>query len=177
VNLQARGYLAYTDEYDLFDCCAFFGTQGGMTVASRHLSGKDVKAYYGDTRKPDTIDVRSLAEEIERIVRSKIFNPVWKEGMLRHKYKGLGDISKKLGKVYGWSATTGEVPDWVMDRISDEYVFDEQMREEFRQNNPWALEEIMRRLLEAYERGLWDADEQRIEKLKQLYVEVEGWLE
>jgi len=31
--------------------------------------------------------------------------------MKRHGYKGAGDISKRIGRVYGWEATT--VDDWI----------------------------------------------------------------
>jgi cobaltochelatase CobN len=166
-----------TDEYDLFGCCCYFGTHGGLTTAAREISGKDVCAYYGDTRDRDQIEVRTLADEVRRVVRSKLLNPKWIEGMKRHGYKGAGDISKRIGRVYGWEATTQEVDDWIFDDIARTFVLNEEMREFFEENNPWALEEVGRRLLEAYERGLWNADEEVIEGLKGVYLEMEGWIE
>mgnify|MGYP001209082905 CR=1 FL=1 len=166
-----------TDEYDLFGCCYYFGTHGGLTTAAREISGHDVCAYYGDTRDRDMIEVRSLADEMRRIVRSKLLNPKWIEGMKRHGYKGAGDISKRMGRVYGWEATTQEVDDWIFDDLARTYVLDAEMRQFFEENNPWALEEMGRRLLEAYERGLWHADEEVIERLKSAYLEMEGWIE
>jgi len=168
---------AYTDEYDLFGCCCYFATQGGMTNAARCLSGKPVKAYYGDTRDLKNVSMRSLKDEVRRVVRSKILNPKWIEGMKRHGYKGLGDISKRIGRIYGWEATTGEVDDWIFDEIARTYALDKEMRKFFEENNPYALEEIARRLLEAYERKLWKADPELIEKLKESYLEIESWLE
>jgi len=166
-----------TDEYDLCGCCCYFGTHGGLTNAARVISGRDVCAYYGDTRDQDKIEVRSLADEVRRIVRTKLLNPKWIEGMKRHGYKGAGDISKRIGRVYGWEATTQEVDDRIFDEIARTFVLDAEMREFFEENNPWALEEIGRRLLEAYERGLWKADEEVIEGLKSAYLEMEGWIE
>ncbi|MDI6810776.1 MAG: cobaltochelatase subunit CobN [archaeon] len=166
-----------TDEYDLCGCCCYFGTHGGLTTAAREISGHEVSAYYGDTRDQDKIEVRSLADEIRRIVRSKLLNPKWIEGMKRHGYKGAGDMSKRIGRVYGWEATTQEVDDWIFDDIARTFVLDKEMRKFFEDNNPWALEEIGRRLLEAYERGLWNADEEVIEGLKSAYLEMEGWIE
>jgi len=168
---------AYTDEYDLFGCCCYFATQGGMTAAARVISGKDVKAYYGDTRDTKNIGVRDLSDEVRRVVRSKLLNPKWIEGMKRHGYKGLGDISKKMGRVYGWEATTGEVDDWIFDDIARTFVLDKEMRKLFEKNNPWALEEIGRRLLEAHQRELWKADPEVLEGLKNAYLEIESWLE
>ncbi|MCW3133645.1 MAG: cobaltochelatase subunit CobN [Methanophagales archaeon] len=166
-----------TDEYDLCGCCCYFGTQGGLTNAAREISGRDVCAYYGDTRDQDKIEVRSLADEMRRVVRTKLLNPKWIEGMKRHGYKGAGDISKRIGRVYGWEATTQEVDDWIFDDIARTFVLDTEMRGFFEENNPWALEEVGRRLLEAYERGLWKADEEVIEGLKSAYLEMEGWIE
>lgn len=166
-----------SDEYDLFGCCCYFGTHGGMTAAARYLSGKKVKTYYGDTRDPEHIEVRDLADEIRRVVRTKLLNPKWIEGMKRHGYKGAGDISKRIGRVYGWSATTKEVDDWIFDEITRTFIIDEENRKFFEENNPWALEEIARRLIEAMERGLWNPAEDIKEKLKMLYLEIEGWIE
>nr|AAU83364.1 magnesium chelatase family protein [uncultured archaeon GZfos27E7] len=166
-----------TDEYDLCGCCCYFGTQGGLTTAAREISGHEVSAYYGDTRDQDKIEVRSLADEMRRVVRTKLLNPKWIEGMKRHGYKGAGDISKRIGRVYGWEATTQEVDDWIFDDIARTFVLDAEMRKFFEDNNPWALEEVGRRLLEAYERGLWDADEEVIEGLKSAYLDMEGWIE
>lgn len=166
-----------SDEYDLFGCCCYFGTHGGMTAAARHISGKEIKAYYGDTREPEHVEVRDMADEVRRVVRTKLLNPRWIEGMKQHGYKGAGDISKRIGRVYGWEATTQEVDDWIFDDITRTFVLDKEMREFFQENNPWALEEIGRRLLEAEQRGLWDADPETLQQLKDTYLEIESWLE
>ena len=166
-----------SDEYDLFGCCCYFGTHGGMTTVARYLSGKNVKTYYGDTREPENIEVRDLADEIRRVVRTKLLNPKWIEGMKRHGYKGAGDISKRIGRIYGWEATTQEVDDWIFDEIARTFVMNEENKQFFKKNNPWALEEITRRLLEAWKRGLWDPAEDVKKALKKVYLEIEGWLE
>ncbi|MGO5091485.1 cobaltochelatase subunit CobN [Clostridium sp. LCP25S3_F10] len=166
-----------TDEHDLLGCCAYFGSHGGMTSAAKIESGKDVKTYYGDTRDPEYVDVRTLADEIRRVARTKLLNPKWIEGQKRHGYKGASDISKRVGRVYGWEATTGEVDDWIFDDITETFVSNEENRKFFEDNNPWALEEMARRLLEAEQRGLWNAKPEMIDKLKEYYIEIEGWLE
>lgn len=166
-----------TDEYDLLGCCCYFGSHGGLTVAARTLSKKDVPVYYGDTRERDSVTVRTLADEIRRVVRTKLLNPKWIEGMKRHGYKGASDISKRVTHVYGWEATTGEVDDTIFDDIATTFVLDDEMREFFSEKNPWALEEIGRRLLEANARGLWQTDDSLIEDLKRAYLDIEGDIE
>lgn len=166
-----------TDEHDLLGCCCYFSNQGGLTAASQQLSGREVRSYYGDTREAEDINVHTLADEVRRTVRAKLLNPAWIAGEQEHGYKGAADIMKKVTRVYGWQATTRQVDDWVFDGITQKFVNDPQMREFFRQNNPYALEEIARRMLEAQQRGLWQADEQTLQELRENYVEVESWME
>lgn len=103
--------------------------------------------------------------------------PSGSDGMKQHGYKGAGDISKRVGRVYGWEATTQEVDDWIFDDIARTFIMDEENRQFFQENNPWAMEEMGRRLLEAEQRGLWDADPEVLDALKSLYLEIEGWME
>ncbi len=166
-----------SDEYDILGCCCYFGAHGGLTNTIKVLSNKNIKAYYGDTRNINNIAIRSLNNEIKRVSLSKLLNPKWIEGMKKHGYKGAGDISKKIGRLYGWSATTRDVDDWLFDEILNTYVINDENREFFKKYNPYALEEICRRLLEAYQRKLWKTDESNIEKLKMLYWDIEGDIE
>jgi len=97
--------------------------------------------------------------------------------MKKHGYRGANEFSKKILHLYGWSATTKLVDKWVFDEIAKIYMLDEEMRRWFEENNIYAVEEIARRLIEAYERELWKADVELIEKLREAYAEVEGILE
>jgi cobaltochelatase CobN len=118
-----------------------------------------------------------MADEMRRVVRTRLLNPKWIEGMKQHGYKGAQDISKRVGRVYGWEASTQEVDDWIFDDITKTFVLDEEMRRFFEENNPYALEEMARRLLEAQSRGLWDPDPKLLEELKNSYLEIESWME
>jgi len=116
-----------------------------------------------------------MKEEIERIVRTRLLNPKWLEGMMRHGYKGAGDISSRVVHLYGWDAAAGVVEDWMYDEIHRRIVLG--MKDWFMDHNPHALEEVARRLLEANRRGMWDADEETIQELRSIYLELEGTLE
>lgn len=164
-----------SDESDALNCCCFFAYHGGMTAAAESISGEDVKTYWGDTRDPDRPEVRDIGEEMERIVRTRLINPKWLEGKKEHGYKGAGDISSRVTHAFGWDSTAGVVEDWMYDEIHDRIVKD--MKDWFMEKNPNALEEIMRRLLEADERGLWNADEEKLEELRKFYMEFEGLME
>jgi cobaltochelatase CobN len=97
--------------------------------------------------------------------------------MKKHGYRGASEFSKKILHLYGWEATTKLVEDWIFDEIAQKYVLDEGMRRWFEEHNPYAIEEIARRLIEAYERGLWETSDELIERLMEAYSEIEGLLE
>ncbi len=166
-----------TDEYDLLGCCCYFGTHGGLINAARVVSGRDIKTYYGDTREQGEAAVRDLGSEIQRVVRTKLLNPRWIEGMKEHGYKGAGEISKRVGRVYGWDATSGEVEDWVFDDIARTFLMNDETRRFFEEENPYALEETARRLIEAAERGLWKPAPDVKDSLRDIYIEIKGWIE
>ncbi len=166
-----------SDESDFLNCCGFYSNYGGMTVAAKTISGRAPKTYYGDTRDPANIRVTDFTDEMRRVVRAKLLNPKYIEGMKKHGYKGAGDLNKRIGRVYGFGATTGKVDNWIYDRVAETFVLDEEMKKWFEEVNPWALEEIGRRLLEAAGRGIWKPDPEMLEKLKDAYLEVEAWME
>jgi cobaltochelatase CobN len=146
-------------------------------VAAKTASGKEPQAYFGDTHDPHRPVIRTLREELSCIAHTRLLNPAWIEGKKRHGYKGAGDISSRVNHMYGWQATTRQVENWVFDGIAEKFVLDEGNRKFFQENNPWALEEIVRRLLEAESRGLWQADPELLARVKETYLEIEGWLE
>ena len=43
--------------------------------------------------------------------------------------------------------------------------------------NPYAAKDVVSRLLEAYDRGMWDADDDTIERLRDAFIEMEGEIE
>lgn len=166
-----------SDESDFLNCCGFYSNYGGMTVAAKSLSGKMPKTYYGDTRDPARVSVTDFADELRRVVRAKLLNPKYIEGMKENGYQGAGELNKRIGRVYGYGATTGKVDDWIFDEITKTFMLDPAMKEWFQKVNPWALEEIGRRLMEAQARGIWKPDEEIFEQLKEAYLETEAVLE
>lgn len=165
-----------SDEHDLTNCCGYFAQHGGFYNTVKQIKG-EVEICITDTTDISETKVREIKDEIERIARTKILNPVWIEEMKKHGYRGANEFSKKILHLYGWSATTKLVDDWIFDEIASKYILDEEMRKFFEENNVYALEEIARRLIEANERGLWNADEELLKRIKGVYGEIEGILE
>jgi cobaltochelatase CobN len=164
-------------EHDIFDSDDYLQDHGGMVVAARVFSGRSVKAWFGDTADPARPRVRSLAEEAARVVRTRVVNPKWIAAMQRHGYKGAFEMAATVDYLFGYDATAGVADDWMYERVTEAYVGDPDVRKFFEQSNPWALQSIAERLLEADERGLWDASPEARSSLRSALLEAEGWEE
>ena len=167
-----------TREHDIADSDDYYQYHGGMIATVRALTGTAPLAYVGDSTRPDHVRTRSLVEESARVFRSRVVNPRWITAMRRHGYKGAFELAATVDYLFGWDATTGVVADWMYEQLAASYVLDPQTREFLQASNPWALRGITERLLEAADRGLWEApDGPTIEALREIYLQVEGQLE
>jgi cobaltochelatase CobN len=164
-------------EHDIFDSDDYLQDHGGMVAAVRALTGTAPKAWFGDSSDPSHPKVRSLKEEAARVVRSRVLNPKWIEAMRQHGYKGAFELAATVDYLFGYDATTEVVEDWMYERVTEAYVADPSTRELFETSNPWALRAIAERLLEAADRGMWDASENARKTLTEAVLEAEGWEE
>jgi cobaltochelatase CobN len=164
-------------EHDIFDSDDYLQDHGGMVAAIRAITGRQPKAWFGDSADPARPRVRSLAEEAARVVRTRVLNPKWLDAMARHGYKGAFEMAATVDYLYGYDATAGVVEDWMYERVTEAYVGDPERRKFFARSNPWALRSIAERLLEAAERGLWEASEEALRTLRGALLEAEGWEE
>ena len=96
---------------------------------------------------------------------------------MQHGYRGATELANTTEYVFGWDATSDIIEKWMYDDLVEKFVLDEKVREWMMDVNPHALKSILDRLYEAIERGMWDADEDMIEKLKDIYLELEDRLE
>ena len=150
---------------------------GGMIAAVRSIRGKAPRSYAGDTTNRAKARTRTVQEEAKRIFRTESINPKYINGMMKHGYKGASDMAKMVSVSYQWDATSEVMEDWMYEKYAEKYAFDEKVQEWMKDVNPWALQRITETLLEAQTRGLWNAKEETLEKLKELYLSVEGELE
>jgi cobaltochelatase CobN len=98
--------------------------------------------------------------------------------MQRHGYKGAFELAATVDYLFGYDATAQVVEDWMYARLAEQYVLDPQMQQFFQEKNPWALRSIIERLMEAAQRGLWgQPDQAQLERMRQLYLQLEGELE
>ena len=144
-------------EHDLLDSNDYYQFQGGMVAAVRHLADNQPHVYHADHSNPDVPRVRTLHEEIARVIRSRVVNPKWLDGVKRHGYKGAAEIAATVDYLYGYDATARVIADHQYALVTDAYLNDADTRDFLQQHNPHALHSICKRLLEAMQRGLWQA--------------------
>ncbi|KSW12575.1 hypothetical protein CF15_07625 [Pyrodictium occultum] len=175
IDVVARNHIS--DEHDPLNCCSYFSHQGGLHALVKVVRGREPLNMVVDTREPLRPKIREVKDELLRVTYGKLLNPRWIEGMKRHGYRGAYEIMKKIQNLYGWHATTHAVPDRVWDQITYTYLGDKTNREWMKKANPYALEEITRRLAEAVERKLWRPSPEALRILREARAEVEALLE
>ena len=167
-----------TREHDIADSDDYFQYHGGMIATVRALTGKAPAAYIGDNTRPDAVRTRTLSEETARVFRARVVNPRWINAMRRHGYKGAFEMAATVDYLFGYDATAGVMADWMYERLSAEYVLDDDNRKFMAESNPWALHGMAERLLEAAGRGMWaQPDQATLDGLRQVLLETEGELE
>jgi len=142
-------------EHDILDSDDYYQFEGGMTAAVRVISGAQPAVYHADHSRPETPKVRTLAEEVARVVRARVVNPKWIAGAMRHGYKGAFEMAATVDYLFAFAATAHCVADHHFDAVFDAYLGDDAVREFLADANPAALREMSERLQEAQERGLW----------------------
>ncbi len=142
-------------EHDLLDSDDYYQFEGGMAAAAEALGGTRPAIYHNDHSRPEKPVIRSLEEEIGRVVRGRVVNPKWIEGVMRHGYKGAFEIAATVDYLFAFAATTGAVGNHHFEAVYRAFVADPRVRDFMEEKNPAALSEMKERLLEAIERGLW----------------------
>jgi len=154
----------------------YVDTLGGISRAVKRARGEAAPIYIGDQTMGEA-KVRTLAEQVNLETRTRMLNPRWYEGLLKHGYEGVRQIEAQVTNTMGWSATTGQVAPWVYQQISETYVLDSAMRERLAELNPTAAVRMSKRLLEACERNYWAPDEATLNALRNASDELEDRLE
>ena len=165
-------------EFGISDIDHYFSSSGSLQLAARRRNTKtsDIKLNYVESFTSD-IKLDDAEKSLRVEYRSKLLNPKWFEGMLKHGHSGAGEISNRVTYMLGWDAVTKSVDDWVYKKTAETYALDPEMRERLAMLNPQAIKNIVGRMLEAHGRGMWKADESMISELQEIYADLEDRLE
>jgi cobaltochelatase CobN len=163
-------------EQDLFDSSDHFEYHGGLVAAVSSLSGTQPHAYVGDSSDPSRPDVRTLRGEALRVFRSRVVNPKWLAGIQRHGYRGGVEMATTIDSLFGFAATADIITDWMFEAAAEKFAMGDG-REFLERTNPWALNAIAERLLEAEQRQLWSAKSETLESLRSVLIASEAAIE
>ncbi|NRB06931.1 MAG: magnesium chelatase subunit H [Richelia sp.] len=165
-----------SSEISLTDVSHYYDSDPTKVVASLRGDGKMPASYMADTTTANA-QVRTLSETVRLDARTKLLNPKWYEGMLSHGYEGVRELSKRLVNTVGWSATAGAVDNWIYEDTNQTFMKDEEMQQRLLNMNPNSFRKMVTSLLEANGRGYWETSEENLDRLRQLYQEVEDKIE
>ncbi len=161
-------------EHDLLDSDDYYQFQGGMSNAIQVLSGKAPSIYHGDHSNPAQPKIRTLQEELNRVIRSRVLNPKWIKGMQRHGYKGAFEMAATVDYLFAYDATTDLIQDYQYEQLTDTYLLNQSNRDFLQTNNPDAMKEMTERLIEAMQRGLWKEPDEYQGLLEDLLMDIEN---
>jgi magnesium chelatase subunit H len=163
-------------EYGLTDIQEYYANTGGLKRAAEKQSGKKVNASFVESFSKDT-NPRNLDDLLRLEYRTKLLNPKWAEAMANQGSGGAFEISQRMTALIGWGGTTDFTDAWVYDQAAQTYALDAEMAKKLRDANPEAFRNIVGRMIEANGRGFWHPDEEKLQKLRELYSQTEDELE
>jgi cobaltochelatase CobN len=165
-------------EHDLLDSDDYYQFQGGLSAAAERLQGKAPALWFADHSRQQRPRVHRLEKELDKVLRSRLLNPRWIEGMRGHGYKGGFELAASLDYLFAYDASTGRVPDWSYGAICEDWLGNTETLDFLRRANPWALRDMAERLLESHHRGLWQgALASQLEHLRDLVLQTEALVE
>ena len=137
-------------ETDLLDGAEWAAHEGGFAA----LAGK-AALYHADTGEPGAPLVRTVAEEVARMVRARAANPSWIAGMRRHGYRGAAEIARALDGLHAFAACVPERFDRQFDLLWGATLGDPDVDAFLAEANAAARAGMQARFADALRRGLW----------------------
>ncbi|MCZ4271805.1 cobaltochelatase subunit CobN [Maritalea porphyrae] len=142
-------------EHDLLDSDDYYQFEGGLTATATSLTGHQPVNYHNDHSRPERPVAKTLDEEIAKVMRSRVVNPKWISGVMRHGYKGAFEIIATTDYMFAFAATTGAVKSHHFDIAFDAFVLNDEVRIFIQENNKYGYDELISKFREAMERGFW----------------------
>ena len=123
-------------EHDILDSDDYYQFQGGLSNAVEVYGGVAPVVYHNDHSNPSQPKTRTLKEELNRVIRSRLLNPKWIKGMREHGYKGAFEMAASVDYMFAYDATTNLIDDYQYAMVSDALIFDAENLAFLKENNP-----------------------------------------
>ncbi len=147
---------------------------GSLSLAIKHLTGKEPEWFLSDVRDPDRAAMVKAADALRKDYRVRLFNRKWIEGMMREGYAGADQVAVHVANTMGWKIMrANSVSDDIWEEIVDIYIRDKRnlsIRDWFEAENPFAFQEITEILLETVRKGYWTPDESTLREIATEYA-------
>jgi cobaltochelatase CobN len=153
-NADAFVHVQDQDEQDILDSSEAVDHEGGFAAAAQML-GNDAPAYHIETTRPGAIKVRSLAQEIARVVRARAANPRWIAGQMRHGHRGAAEIAQTIDNLYALAVLSDAVSTQHFELLFEATIGTPLVRDFLIDTNPRAAQAIAKRFEDALARGFW----------------------
>jgi len=155
MHTRSSNLFMNMDTDDVFTCL------GGLSLAVKKVRGEYPDVLLSIQEDPDKAHIEDIEKTLGKELRARYLNPKWIEGMKDENYAGAREMNRFLEHMWGWQVTTPFAIDkakW--EQVYEVYVDDKynlDLKNFFNKNNPWALQSMEARMLEAIRKEYWDA--------------------
>ena len=160
-RLDAASFARSTNVNGLLDGPMPAGFLGGLNLAAKAVTGRDIDLYVANQRDAADISVEPAARAIQRELRARYFNPKWLRETIAHGYDGARKLMYLTDHLDLWNSTARQTvtsADWA--EVKATYVDDRfglRLDAFFEKNNPYAHQLLLGNLVAAATRGHWQA--------------------
>ena len=149
---------------------------GGLSMAVRHVTGRDADAYFNDFRNAQRPRVTDLNETVWTEARSTLLNPAYIGELQEGGASSAEQFAETFRNTYGWNVMKpAAIDDALWNELYDVYVddrYDIGIEDFFRRENPYALQEMTAVMLETVRKGYWEASARQVEVLAELHTRL-----
>jgi cobaltochelatase CobN len=119
------------------------------------MLGNGAAVYHVESTRPGALKVRTLDEEIARVVRARASNPRWIAGQMRHGHRGAAEIAGTIDNLYALAVLSEAVASQHFELLFDATLGTPAVRDFLAGANPNAARAIVQRFEDAHARGFW----------------------
>jgi cobaltochelatase CobN len=160
--------------YYMLDNDDVFAFLGGLSLAVKSQTGQYPDPVVANLQDGKDVTVEDLARSIGKALRTRYLNPKWIQGMKQEGYAGAREMEKFVEHLWGFQVTTPFAVDKAQwEQVHEVYIddkYDLDIKAFFDKENPWALQSIAARMLEADRKAYWKAPEEMKKTLARTYA-------
>jgi len=140
---------------------------GGLNMAAKAITGKDIELYVSNIRDTANASIETASASLQRELNTRYFNPDWLRTNMDHGYDGARNFMFLTDHLDLWDATATQMvgsEDW--NNVNDVFVNDRfslGMDTFFDTFNPYAQQMLLTNLLGASMRDDWNASAEQLQ--------------